>query len=535
MKNIKRIFLSFLFFILLVSFAGCTKDKDKEQNQNEPSDNPSEDTTKEEEEIKVTFNIYDKGGALIATKELKVAKSYEGKSAGAAFELLKNNFEVVYSDSEWGPYITSINNSSTDPKFYLALYENGEMSMVGINDIVVNDGDVYDFKVEQWDFDISLTFNVYDIDGELLGTKLVKKGPEFEGKKDGAAFDLLKENFDVLSYDSEWGPYIVSINGSVIDGKYYLALYENNQMSMVGINDIELNDGDVYDFKVECWDTTMTEADLAIDKLLYSFMKHDLDKVFTEERYGYTLLQAIVKMGLLGYDNRLFSENNIPNIDKYKESWMKDLSAGTVGELFKASLGVIDFDLTNETIKTGLDKLTDEESLSIIWTIGYYLDACYNMGVDNATYQSMLNKFADVMKESEPSDSVNMALQIYALFSDRSEYDDTVDALMTAQVEKISADGFNDEWSGNNASSTAQAILAMVASGVDPTDFNNINLVDALLKYEVNGAFKHTLDAKDADYNFDTPDAIAALLMYKAFKDSNTGISIYDLSTPEYE
>ena len=384
-------------------------------------------------------------------------------------------------------------------------------------------------KGNQAEKSVTVTFNVYDIDGELLGSKEIKKDESFEGKKDGAAFQLLVDNFDVQYTESEYGPYITSINKSVSDANYYLALYENGAMSMVGINDIEVNDGDVYDFKVETWSTSKTANDLLIDKMVYSFMKKDLTKVFTDS-YDYSLLQAIVKANKSFYDANLFDLNKIPNISNYKAQWTADQTGASLGNLFKASLGCVDFDLANDTIAPALNALNNKEELEIIWSIAYYLDACYNANVDNETYQAVLADFASILETSDPSDSVNMALAFYALFSSDENFEQNVKTILDKQTSCLGEDGFVDAWMGANSCSTAQLIIALVATGQDPTTYYGVDLVNILLRYQHDGLFNYQLSDAEADLAFSTPQCYAALLMYKLYRDAgNKAVSFFDV------
>lgn len=376
-------------------------------------------------------------------------------------------------------------------------------------------------KGNQAEKSVTVTFNVYDIDGELLGSKEIKKDG-LEGKKDGAAFQLLVENFDVQYTESDYGPYITSINKSVVDSNYYLALYENGVMSMVGINDIEVNDGDIYDFKVETWSTSKTANDLLIDKMVYSFMKKDLDKVFTDA-YDYSLLQAIVKANKSFYDANLFDLNKIPNIDNYKAQWTADQKGNSLGNIFKASLGCVDFGLTNDTIATALNAFTNKDELEIIWSIPYFLDACYNVGNFTEMYEAVKSDFVSIMEASDPSDSVNMALSFYALFDLEEDYAQNVKTILDKQTSSIGEDGFIDQWMGANSCSTAQLIIALVAAGQDPTTYYGVDLVDILLRYvsPTDSGFLYQLTDTESDLAFSTPQCYAALLMYKLYRDGN--------------
>ncbi|MBN2016497.1 DUF4430 domain-containing protein [Candidatus Dojkabacteria bacterium] len=59
-------------------------------------------------------------------------------------------FSFDYDESDFGVFITSINNYHPDVKSkFWAFLVNGEMSMVGVSDHLVQDGDELGFRVEE--------------------------------------------------------------------------------------------------------------------------------------------------------------------------------------------------------------------------------------------------------------------------------------------------------------------------------------------------------------------------------------------------
>lgn len=78
----------------------------------------------------------------------------------------------------------------------------------------------------------------------------IQKKVEF--KKGDNAFDLFKdqEEFEV-EYSDEFGTFTEGINGVLMDDGRFWALYVNNKSSGVGIDDVELTDGIVIEFRFE--------------------------------------------------------------------------------------------------------------------------------------------------------------------------------------------------------------------------------------------------------------------------------------------
>ena len=74
----------------------------------------------------------------------------------------------------------------------------------------------------------------------------------YDGVEGKTALELLKTEATVLTKDSDYGPYVDSINGLVggTDGKYW-AFYVNGQMSPVGADAYKTKNGDKIEWKFE--------------------------------------------------------------------------------------------------------------------------------------------------------------------------------------------------------------------------------------------------------------------------------------------
>lgn len=121
----------------------------------------------------------------------------------------------------------------------------------------------------------SYTIKVYDIDDVLLGEKTI------ELKDYPKLVDGLNANFNVKSSQGEWGTMISQINDSILDNNYYISILENGAYAQVGVDSLEANDGDVFEFKNECYNTVsfggeLDEYDLLVDKVIYRFAKNKL-------------------------------------------------------------------------------------------------------------------------------------------------------------------------------------------------------------------------------------------------------------------
>lgn len=66
-----------------------------------------------------------------------------------AWELLKNSEQqIAYQEYDFGIYIEEINGLKANADNFWAIYVNDEKSLVGIQDIILNIGDVVEFRYE---------------------------------------------------------------------------------------------------------------------------------------------------------------------------------------------------------------------------------------------------------------------------------------------------------------------------------------------------------------------------------------------------
>jgi hypothetical protein len=74
----------------------------------------------------------------------------------------------------------------------------------------------------------------------------------YKGAEGKNALELLKTHATVVTKDSSYGPYVVSINGldGGSSGKYW-TFYVNGQMSSVGANDYATKAGDSIEWKLQ--------------------------------------------------------------------------------------------------------------------------------------------------------------------------------------------------------------------------------------------------------------------------------------------
>jgi len=94
---------------------------------------------------------------------------------------------------------------------------------------------------------------------------------------------------------------------------------------------------------------------------------------------------------------------------------------------------------------------------------------------------------------------------------------------MTVYIQTVLTETGVESWGNANSSSTAAVILGLVAQGINPRgeayQTNDIDLIEALLAYEIDGAYKWLLADEQADMAFSTPQVFSALVAYKIYRD----------------
>ncbi len=94
----------------------------------------------------ITFTLEDEYGDF-NSKTVGFNDEYDG----TLFDLLDENLEVGYSESEWGKFIYSIEDLRPKTGAYISFSKNGVPSIVGVELSTFEDGDIFAFEVLWWD------------------------------------------------------------------------------------------------------------------------------------------------------------------------------------------------------------------------------------------------------------------------------------------------------------------------------------------------------------------------------------------------
>lgn len=373
----------------------------------------------------------------------------------------------------------------------------------------------------------SYTIKVYDIDDELIGEKTI------ELNDSSTIVNDLEENFEVVSTQSQYGTSLVSINNSVIDSNYYLAIYENGSYASVGVDGLEANDGDVFEFKVECWNTIASgygafdEYDILVDKAIYHYAKNGLktslanSNSFLEGTYWQAMAVNLMKNN--NYDSNLFNVNlftdayknslsgvdfsNMPNLT----SWATD--ANYAKWYYAARLfNVENEDFTSEfaAYLEGLTRYRDEYSLP------FNLSIAKEMNLDSKVSNDLLNTTYRASLEYG-TDGIAWQLTGMAVYNtlDDSEFDVfTLENIQKSYTQDVSA---------------ALILLPFAAANKNAREFNitaDEDLLEFVFSFYNQDSYKFNIEL-DPTNDFSSNQIYASLMAYKVQRDKNQGVILF--------
>ena len=136
----------FLLSGLALSFSLASCQMDNSSTSSTATTNPT--TTDNVSQIEYSVEIVDFDGTILGSKEITTTNNK------SLFDDLKTNFNVKYSESQYGPFISEINSSLVDPNYSLMLYQNGTMASTGVDGIILNDNDEIKFVNECWNTEL---------------------------------------------------------------------------------------------------------------------------------------------------------------------------------------------------------------------------------------------------------------------------------------------------------------------------------------------------------------------------------------------
>lgn len=359
---------------------------------------------------------------------------------------------------------------------------------------------------------LELTVQVVDQSNDVRFEKTIQYS---EGAFDGVLEAI--ESEVLMDYEmSEYGAFIKGVGGIYpTDSSYWYSIYVDDIYSEVGIVELTLEDQMVIEFR----ETSMKDAlALEVDQSIYSFVDQLVEDYISDEKIDYYVFAAYQK--LQTFNTRLKTIESLLTKEKIKTDYsvISDLPSAFRSAIYFKALG-LNLDLT----ATYLSGSSVNEGPYAVYS--YYPLVLSKYIINQTVDEVHLGQLSSETTISD-ADYAGMALQLLSLDSD--SYDVRINEILTYLKETVTKDGFLDYSGKASASSTAQVVLGLVSLGINPRSFENIDLIEALMSYQVEGGFKnHQTGA--VDLMFSTPQVFSSLVVYKLFNDTyqNPKTSLY--------
>ena len=364
------------------------------------------------------------------------------------------------------------------------------------------------------------TVTVKDIDGEVLLDSLELSTVE---GANSIISDIENAGYEVISEDSQYGLFIKSIAGSVIDNNYYLAFNVNGKPADVGASSYEIKNGDAIEFEVQCLNTVeyggqLDATDILVNKIIYSYLKNELPNcikndttyassdywtymtinALTDNLYDFSYDQSIIKADL---------KESIENVD------LSTLSGANYGKYYWTAKA-LGYDLSSfsEVYKEHIDSISTQYSQ---YVTPFEIAPAYGLDLTSDNLKTLVK---DAQLASDQYGIDGLAWQIAAL-APYDKYHYTILDVLNRRDE-------------SNCTSNALQLIDFAALNVNPrkTDYE-VEGVD-LVEYIIDNFYDETTNLvkvykTDEGTNMSTNQVYAGLVSYKIQRDKQKAFYLF--------
>lgn len=346
----------------------------------------------------------------------------------------------------------------------------------------------------------------------------------FNEDYEGTLLDLLDENYDVQYTNFEYGSFINGIEGIATMQGNFISLGKNGETAMVGVDAITFDDGDVFSFELEWWDTGLQ----AVYEGIQLFLDNHASSYVNSTTADYAVVAGLSMLGVLDeyitqseMEALIDTSTLLTNTDYFKAiirlnavgsdtSSLYDTFAGiaTTGSYGATAYGLLAMNCTENTAHFGPFEIVAMES--------YDTESPYDLGLDSGGITLL------ALSEYAGDTDVDYMIAEFATWIQEDQLDSG--GIMTRDM------GWG---SSENSASIASVILGFVANGINPagtvyTQGTN-TLVSRLLEFQTStGSFDWDLtDEYDEDLMFSTPQAFLALVTYQQYANTMGAVNPY--------
>jgi hypothetical protein len=354
---------------------------------------------------------------------------------------------------------------------------------------------------------LSFKVEVIEIDEFVL----LSEDVTFTDGETKKVIDLIDESIGI---DYEIYPFGYFVNGVGdlypkeygVTYNYSFAIYVDDVAITTGVENIELIDGMVITFQEV---TLLDETDRMVDVLIQTFIENHLSTYVS-----LTGLEPNVVAAIRHLNARNYFAPQLGSLVPKPTSYPID----TISNAFKSAVVAKSFVSNTDTIKDALLLMEAQnyyESISL-------LNALTMVQADGVSRTAVVEDLLSGTPEFMDADYAGMLLTALAPYITLEGVDLQVEAMVSYIKENLSKDGITS-WGSANSASTASVVFGLIAHAIDPRgeDYQTegVDLIEALISYEVEGAYKWTLDSETTDMMFSTPQVFSALVAYKIYRD----------------
>jgi hypothetical protein len=267
----------------------------------------------------------------------------------------------------------------------------------------------------------------------------------------------------------------------------------------------------------------LDEVDLWVDDMIIAFIDAHLEDYLNETSFE-------INVGLAYHHLSQFNSTYAPMNELLSTPFRP--SAETLSSIYQ---NIILDRIYSENLDTH-KALIEAENVDNVYSAITQLIGLMMTSSTSNKIDSLVSTLTSTTPEYMDADYAGMLLQAlsFEALENQTGVATKIEDMLTYIASNITDEGMV-AYGNANASSTAQVILGLVSQGLNPRGeaytIEGVDLIEALKTFQIDEAFKYTLANNDADLAFSTPQAFAALVMYKIYRDSfsNPAVSLYHL------
>lgn len=251
-----------------------------------------------------------------------------------------------------------------------------------------------------------------------------------------------------------------------------------------------------------------------IASVINGFVDKYGNEYITAEQPNYMLVAALEALN--DYDD---TKHDLKLSDEYLNT-LKTATFTKLNDAYKANIILTAYGLSTDNVKTYVESIpADKEFRSWEYQTAYALLSKFNV---NVTLQQNILENMIIVQEGDYKDADYAAGCLYA--ASKSEINK---ASLYNLINKVLSPKGLIAWGKENSATTALTVLALLSLGMDPTNYLGYNLIDMLLSFKVEDAFKINHTDASVDKNFATPQCITALTAYYIYLNTEKPVKLY--------